>query len=648
MVAPKQEKPMERLLENIKVPEGIRQLTREQLLQLAVEVRERIVDSVSHTGGHLSSNLGTVELTIALHRVFESPKDKLVWDVGHQAYPHKILTGRSKQFDSLRQTDGLSGFLSIHESPHDIFGAGHAGTACSAAVGLAYARDLLNADSRVVAVVGDGGLTAGMAFEALNHAGQLQKDLLVILNDNSWSISKNVGAMADYLNRIITGQVYNRAKADMERLVGSLPSVGSSMLKMLHHAEEHLKGMVVPGTWFEELGFRYFGPIDGHDLFKLIDTLESLKKLSGPILLHCITQKGKGYPPAEEAPLKWHGATPFDKVVGKPHKKSGDKAYTDIFSEMIVCEARKDPKICAITAAMATGTGLTKFAEEFPDRFLDVGIAEQHAVTMAAGMARSGLKPVTAIYSTFLQRAFDQIVHDVALQKLPVIFAVDRAGLVGADGATHQGIFDMTFLRMIPNLEVFVPSNEAEMVGMFKTAFEHDGPIAVRYPRIAITGEYPDWLDTPPVPLGESRILREGMGIAILAIGTMVAEAMEAAERLVEEGLNPYVIDMRCLKPLDHQILRQLAEQKADIITVEEHTLLGGFGSAVMEAWTEENLPPVRILRLGIQDHFVEHGTREVILHRLGLDAEGIAKSVSAFAGMRVAYAKASGRAAGY
>ncbi len=640
---------MERLLDTIQVPEGIRQLNREQLLQLAVEVRERIVDSVSLTGGHLSSNLGTVELAIALHRVFDSPKDKLVWDVGHQAYPHKILTGRSKQFDTLRQTDGLSGFLSIYESPHDIFGAGHAGTACSAAVGLAYARDLLKTDSRVVAIVGDGGLTAGMSFEALNHAGQLQKDFMVVLNDNSWSISKNVGALADYLNRIITGQVYNRAKADLERLIGSLPSVGSSMLKMLHHTEEHLKGMIVPGTWFEEFGFRYFGPIDGHDLFKLIDTLESLKKLSGPILLHCITQKGKGYPPAEEAPLKWHGATPFDKVVGKPHKKTGDKAYTDIFSEILVAEARKDPRICAITAAMTTGTGLTKFAEEFPERFLDVGIAEQHAVTLAAGMARSGLKPVTAIYSTFLQRAFDQIVHDVALQNLPVIFAVDRAGIVGADGATHQGIFDMSFLRMIPNMTVFVPSNEAEMVGMFKTALEHAGPIAVRYPRIEITGEYPNWLETPAVPLGQSCILREGSGIAILAIGTMVSESLEAAERLSDEGLNPCVVDMRCLKPLDHAVLRHLTTQKVEaIITVEEHTLMGGFGSAVMEAWAEESLPPVRMLCLGIKDHFVEHGTREVILNRMGLDAEGIAKSVSAFAGMRVAYSKASGRAAGY
>jgi 1-deoxy-D-xylulose-5-phosphate synthase len=639
---------MERLLETIKVPEEIRQLNRDQLLQLAVEVRERIVDSVSLTGGHLSSNLGTVELAVALHRVFDSPKDKIVWDVGHQAYPHKILTGRSKQFDTLRQTDGLSGFLNIHESPHDIFGAGHAGTACSAAVGLAYARDLLKTDSRIVAIVGDGGLTAGMAFEALNHAGQLQKDLLVILNDNSWSISKNVGAMADYLNRIITGQVYNRAKADLERLVSSLPSVGSGMLKMLHHAEEHLKGMVVPGTWFEELGFRYFGPIDGHDLFKLTDTLESVKKLSGPILLHCITQKGKGYAPAEEAPLKWHGATPFDKVVGKPHKKSGDRAYTDIFSDMIVAEARKDPKICAITAAMATGTGLTKFAEEFPDRFLDVGIAEQHAVTLAAGMARSGLKPVTAIYSTFLQRAFDQIVHDVALQNLPVIFAVDRAGLVGADGATHQGMFDMSFLRLIPNMAVFVPSNEAEMVGMFKTALQHEGPIAVRYPRIAITGEYPDWLETPAIPLGQSCILREGNGIAILTIGTMAAEAMEAAERLAEEGLNPIVVDMRCLKPLDRSVLHRLADQKVEIITVEEHTILGGFGSAVAEVWSGENLPPIRMLHLGIQDIFVEHGSRDIILGRLGLDAEGIAKSVSAFAGMRVAFAKTPGRAAGY
>ncbi|MBW7939560.1 MAG: 1-deoxy-D-xylulose-5-phosphate synthase, partial [Candidatus Omnitrophica bacterium] len=420
---------MEPLLDTLLLPGDIKNLTREQLQQLATEVREKIIDSVSQTGGHLSSNLGTVELSIALHHAFQSPEDKLVWDVGHQAYPHKILTGRGDRFDTLRQTDGLSGFLNIFESEHDIFGAGHAGTACSAAVGLALARDLLKDYSRVVAIVGDGGMTAGMSFEALNHAGQLQKDLLVILNDNAWSISKNVGAMSAYLNRIITGQFYNRTKADLERLIGSLPSVGPGILKAIHKSEEHFKGMLIPGTWFEELGFRYFGPIDGHNLFELIDTFESVKKLSGPILLHCITQKGKGYAPAEEAPLKWHGATPFDKIVGKPHKKASEKAYTDIFSDVLACEARKDTRLCAITAAMATGTGLAGFADEFPDRFFDVGIAEQHAVTMAAGMARGGLKPVTAIYSTFLQRAFDQIVHDVALQNLPVIFAIDRAGL---------------------------------------------------------------------------------------------------------------------------------------------------------------------------------------------------------------------------
>jgi 1-deoxy-D-xylulose-5-phosphate synthase len=624
------------LLETLKLPEDLKSLEHSQLLQLGVEVRERIIDCVSQTGGHLSSNLGTVELAIALHRVFESPRDKLVWDVGHQAYPHKILTGRSDRFETLRLTDGLSGFLNIFESPHDIFGAGHAGTACSAAVGLALARDLLETESRVVAIVGDGGLTAGMAFEALNHAGQLQKDLLVILNDNSWSISKNVGAMAGYLNRIITGQIYNRAKADLEHLVGSLPSVGSSMLKMLHSTEEHLKGMIVPGTWFEELGFRYFGPIDGHDLFKLIDTLESLKKLSGPILLHCITKKGKGYPPAEEAPLKWHGATPFDKVVGKPHKKTSEVAYTDIFSEVLVQAARQDPDLCAITAAMTTGTGLTHFADEFPTRFIDVGIAEQHAITLAAGMARGGLKPVTAIYSTFLQRAFDQIVHDVALQELPVIFAIDRAGLVGADGATHQGIFDMTYLRLIPNLTVLVPSDEAELCGMLKTAFNHPGPIAVRYPRIPITGKFPDWLETSPIPIGQAKVLQEGNGLAILSIGSLIDEVQVAVIELEKLGLCPWVIDMRSLKPLDRAILHRLADRQVDIVTLEEHVLAGGFGSAVMETWEEEGLAPVRFLRLGIRDHFVEHGSRDVLLNRLGLDAEGIVKAIKAFTPVRV------------
>jgi 1-deoxy-D-xylulose-5-phosphate synthase len=623
---------MGQLLQNLRLPEGIQTLSREQLLELAGEVREKIVDSVSQTGGHLSSNLGTVELSVALHRVFHSPHDKIVWDVGHQAYPHKVLTGRADRFHTLRQTDGLSGFLSIFESEHDVFGAGHAGTACSAALGVALARDLLKQNHRVVAVVGDGAMTAGMAFEALNHAGQLKRDLLVILNDNAWSISKNVGAMADYLNRIITGQFYNRAKADLEKLIGSLPSVGGGMVKMIHTAEEHLKGLIVPGTWFEELGFRYFGPVDGHDLLKLVDTLESLKKLEGPILLHCITQKGKGYGPAEEAPLKWHGATPFDKIVGAPHKKASEKAYSDVFVEALAAEARKDDAICAITAAMATGTGLTKFAEEFPERFIDVGIAEQHAVTLAAGMARGGLKPVVAIYSTFLQRAFDQIVHDVAIQNLPVVFAVDRAGLVGADGATHQGMFDMSFLRLIPNMAVFSPADEAELVGMLKTALIHNGPIAVRYPRINITGAFPNYLETSPIPLGKSVTLREGTGLALLAIGSIISEAMAACEKLAERGLDPWVINMRSLKPLDREILHTLSEAGTEIVTLEEHTLPGGFGSAVQEAWEEENLPPTRMLRLGIHDHFVEHGAREEMLKRLGLDADRIAEAVASFA----------------
>lgn len=637
---------MSRLLESLKLPEDIPSLSKEDLLELANEVREKIVDSVSVTGGHLSSNLGTVELATALLRVFPSPQDKIVWDVGHQAYPIKALTGRADRFDTLRTYEGLSGFLSIFESEHDVFGAGHAGTACSAALGVAIARDILKEDRRVVAVVGDGAMTAGMAFEALNHAGQLHKDLLVILNDNSWSISKNVGAMADYLNRIITGQFYNRAKADMEKVIGNLPGVGSSMIKMMHSTEEHLKGMIVPGTWFEELGFRYFGPLDGHDLLKLVDTLESVKKLEGPILLHCITKKGKGYAPAEEAPLKWHGATPFDKVVGAPHSKSSGVAYTNVFVDALIEEARKDERIVAITAAMATGTGLVKFADQFPDRLFDVGIAEQHAVTMAAGMARGGLRPVVAIYSTFLQRAFDQVVHDVALQNLPVTFAVDRAGLVGPDGATHQGIFDMSYLRLIPNLGVFSPSNESELAGMLKTALVHQGPVAVRYPRINITGEYPDWIDTPAIPFGECRVLREGKDLAILAIGSILHESMTAVEKLVARGLDPWLIDMRCLKPLDRSILRNLSEAGVELVTVEEHVLAGGFGSAVMEAWEEEGLPPVRTLRLGIRDQFVEHGTREELLQLLHLDPDGMAESIYDFVRMPVPFVKPE-RAAG-
>lgn len=623
---------MSDFLKNLKDPKEIHDFTREQLLELAEEIRERIVDSISQTGGHFSSNLGTVELAVALHHVFESPKDKIVWDVGHQAYPHKLLTGRADRFDTIRQTDGLSGFLSIFESEHDIFGAGHAGTACSASVGLVIANELMGRDGHVIAVVGDGAMTAGMSFEALNHAGDLRKNLIVILNDNRWSISENVGAMSRYLNRIITGQHYNRAKGNLEKLIESIPGVGDSAIKWMHSAEEHLKGMLVPGTWFEELGFRYFGPIDGHDLLKMIDMLENLKMLEGPIVLHSVTTKGKGYAPAEQDAMKWHGPTPFDKVEGKIHKKPSKPSYSQVCVDTLIEEAKKDRRICAITAAMAAGTGLVKFEQELPDQFFDVGIAEQHAVTFAAGMARGGLRPVVSIYSTFLQRGFDQIIHDVAIQELPVVFAIDRAGLVGADGPTHQGMFDMTYLRLIPNLSIFSPSNEAELAGMLKTALVHPKPIAVRYPRIEITGEFPNWIDTPPIPLGVSHTLREGREIALLAIGSMVAPALAAADRLASLGIDPWVVDMRCVKPIDRSILRTLSERNAEIVTVEEHTLPGGFGSAVVEAWEEEGLPPVRIKRLGIRDHFVDHGNRNVILERLGLDAAGIAATVEEFA----------------
>jgi 1-deoxy-D-xylulose-5-phosphate synthase len=622
---------MTRFLDTLKDPKEIHAYSDEDLLQLAEEIREKIVDSISQTGGHFSSNLGTVELSVALHRVFSSPDDKIIWDVGHQAYPHKLLTGRADRFHTIRQTDGLSGFLSIYESEHDIFGAGHAGTACSAAVGLRLALDALGKDDHVIAVVGDGAMTAGMAFEALNHAGHMQKNLIVILNDNLWSISKNVGAMSDYLNRIITGQYYNVAKENLEKLIHSIPSVGTSAVKWLHSAEEHLKGMIVPGTWFEELGFRYFGPVDGHDLLTLVDTLTKVKQLKGPILLHTVTTKGKGYAPAEEDAMKWHGPTPFDKVEGKFHQKSELKTYTQIAVEALIEEARKDDRVYAITAAMASGTGLQKFGELFPDRLIDVGIAEQHAVTLAAGMARGGVKPVAAIYSTFLQRGFDQIVHDVAIQNLPVVFAVDRAGLVGADGHTHQGMFDISYLRQIPNMAIFSASNEAELVGMFKTAMNHPGPIAVRYPRTDITARYDDYLSAEPVPLGQCEVLREGEGVALIAIGPMVEVATQAAEILAAEGYHPWVINMRTIKPMDRAILRTLSAEGVELVTLEEHTLPGGFGSAVLEAWEEEQFPPVRALRIGIHDHFVEHGSRKDILRRLGLDVESVTATIRKF-----------------
>jgi len=617
---------MESLLDKINSPADLKKIPLEKLPQLAQEIRDKIITVVSRTGGHLASNLGVVELTIALHYVFDLPKDKLIWDVSHQCYTHKLLTGRKDRFESLRQYQGLSGFTKRIESEYDSFGAGHASTSISAALGMACARDQKGEDYRIIAVIGDGALSGGISFEGLNNAGAQGKDLLVVLNDNAMSISKNVGAVSKYLTDLLTDEKYNKLKAEIWEMVGRFKR-RDKIRTMVAQAEESIKGFLVPGIIFEKLGFRYFGPLDGHDMNQLIKTLEHLKNFKGPKLLHILTQKGKGYKFAEEDAPKFHGIGKFDKVTGKSNEV-GKKAYTDVFGQTMVKLAEMDQDLVVITAAMCLGTGLSDFSLKFPKRFYDVGIAEQHGTIFACGLAVSGLKPVFAVYSTFLQRAFDQMIHDMALQNLPVILAIDRAGLVGEDGPTHHGAFDLSYLRQIPNIIVMAPKDGNELKDMLYTAVNWGkSPVAIRYPRTAIPDKEIK-KEFNLLPLDRWEILRKGKDLLILAVGSMVYPALDAAFELSSEGIEVEVINCRIIKPLDQELLLSSFKRFDKILTIEENVLSGGFGSSIAEFIFEKGAQKIDLKRLGIPDKFIEHGSRKELLNLLGLDKEGIIKAV--------------------
>ncbi len=618
------------LLDRVSNPQELRRLARENLPQLADELRDEIVSAVSETGGHFSSNLGSVELTIALHYIFDTPRDLLVWDVGHQTYPHKILTGRRDRMSTLRQLGGLSGFCQRGESEYDVVAAGHASTSISAALGLAVARDLRQESHHVVAVIGDGSMTAGMAFEAMNQAGHLGTKLVVILNDNSMSISPSVGALTKYLEALMKGRHYAKLKDDIKKVLHKIPGIGDPMVEVAKGLEEGLRQIFTPGTLFEELGFRYVGPVNGHSIPALLEALETAKAIDGPVLVHAITQKGKGYKYAEDEPVEYHGPSPFDPVAGiQKGKSSAAPSYTAIFGKTIVRLAERDPRIVAITASMPDGTGLNPFAERFPERFLNTGIAEQHSVTLAAGLALGGVRPVVAIYSTFLQRGFDQIFHDVCLMDLPVVFALDRGGIAGNDGATHHGLFDYAYFRIFPNAIVMAPKDENELQHMLATAVEQPHPTAVRYPRgngvgVALDAEFRQ------LPIGKAEVLRRGRHGLVWAIGSMVYPALDAIERLAREGIEITLVNARFVKPLDRELLALQIEHfgalegGALLATVEEHALTGGFGSAVFEALSEMELSGVQTLALGVPDRFVPHGSQDVLRKMLGLDAEGL------------------------
>ncbi|MFT5111703.1 MAG: 1-deoxy-D-xylulose-5-phosphate synthase [Parasphingorhabdus sp.] len=613
------------LLSKIENTADLRRLKAEQLPELALELRHFLIETISEIGGHLAPGLGTVELTIALHYVFNTPDDRLVWDIGHQAYPHKILTGRKDQLGSIRKYQGLSGFLKRSESEYDTFGAGHSSTSISAALGMAVAASQLKIDREVVAIIGDGALTAGMAFEALNNAGDEDADLLVVLNDNEMSISPNVGALSNYLARILSGRTYSTVREGSKTVLGTIPPVKD----LARRWEEHMKGMVMPSTLFEELGFYYIGPIDGHDLPTLVTTLSNLKKLKGPRFLHIITQKGKGYEPAEGDPCVFHGVSPFDPSTGKIEKKATSKSYTSVFSDWLCDMAAQDEKLIGITPAMREGSGLVKFSEQYPDRYYDVGIAEQHALTFAAGLACEGLKPVVAIYSTFLQRGYDQLIHDISIQNLDVTFAIDRAGLVGADGPTHAGAFDHSFLRCLPGIVIMAPANEKECRDMLFSAYQHCGPTAVRYPRGSGPGVLPDE-SMNLIPIGKGCIVRQGQRTAILAWGNMLAAALEAGDQI-----DAAVVNMRYVKPLDEELLDQLALQFDLLVTIEENVIAGGAGSGVNEYLARQGLG-IRIINLGLPDHYQSHGSQAQLLSECGLDCSGIVHSIQQIKSVKV------------
>ncbi len=619
------------MLNTINSPDDLKKLSVEELPALAEEIRHFLLATLSKTGGHLASNMGCVELSIALHYCFNSPVDHIIWDVGHQAYTHKILTGRRDQFPSQRQYKGLSGFPKRSESPHDAFGTGHSSTSISAGLGMAAAGDLQGINNRVIAVIGDGSLTGGIAFEALNQAGHLHKNLIVILNDNEMSISKNVGAFGAFVSRKLTGGYYRDLKKEMQSLLTHIPAIGTNILKFARKAENSLKGFLTPGMLFEALDFDYIGPIPGHDLPQLIEIMQNARTMEGPVLIHVMTTKGKGYEPAEQTPDQFHGVGPFDMATGKGTAgKPGAASYTGVFGETLVQLASEDQRIVAITAAMPDGTGLTPFARAFPDRCFDVGIAEQHALTFAAGLAAEGFRPVAAIYSTFVQRAYDQVFHDICLQKLPVSLMLDRAGLVGDDGPTHHGVFDLSYLRHLPELMVMAPKDENELRHMLKTAISSNHPIAMRYPRGAGYGVAMDQ-KLITLPIGKGEMLESGDDVAIVAIGSTVYPALDAARRLGDRGIRATVINARFVKPLDKELILEVALRTGTLVTVEENALQGGFGSAVLELLAEERAYDVRVKRIGIPDRFIEHGSQTQLRKDLGLDGEGIAATVEAF-----------------
>ncbi|MEC0237344.1 1-deoxy-D-xylulose-5-phosphate synthase [Paenibacillus kribbensis] len=612
------------LLPHIKQPGDLKSLSVEELASLAEEIRSFLIEKLSVTGGHLASNLGVVELTIALHYCYNSPKDKMIYDVGHQAYVHKILTGRMDRFDTLRQRDGLCGFVKRSESEHDVWEAGHSSTSLSAAMGMALARDLKGEDNKVIAVIGDGALTGGMAFEALNHIGHERKNLMVILNDNEMSIAPNVGAMHNYLSKIRSDRHYLRAKDELEVLLKKIPAIGGKLAKSAGRVKDSLKYMMVPGVLFEELGLTYLGPVDGHDLPKLIETFHQADNVTGPVLVHVVTTKGKGYKPAEADSHKWHGISPYKIESGQVLKAVGNPMYTEIFGRTLIELAEQDERIIAVTPAMPGGSGLVPFSEEFPTRMIDVGIAEQHAATMCAALAMEGLKPVFAVYSTFMQRAYDQIVHDICRHNANVMFAIDRAGFVGADGETHHGVFDVAFLRHIPNLVLMMPKDENELRHMMKTALDYDGgPIAYRYPRVNVVGVPLD-SELKAIPIGSWELLRKGEGYAVIASGPMLQVATEAAETMKREGLQVGVVNARFLKPVDEDMLRELARQHTKLIVLEEASEAGSLGSAVLEFYAKEEIQNAQVRLMGIPDIFVEHGSIKEQRAEVGLTAEAV------------------------
>ena len=615
-------------LQQIKSPDDIKQMKIPELKVLAQEIREEMIQVVSENGGHLAPNLGVVELTLALHMVFHTPEDKIIWDVGHQSYVHKLLTGRYEQFHTVRTLNGLSGFPKRSESVHDAFGAGHSSTSISAAVGFAKARDLRGDNNNVIAVIGDGAMTGGMAFEALENAGQMGSNLIVILNDNEMSIDPNVGAMAEYLSRARSNPAYTKSKEDVEELLKKIPGIGDKMFKAADRLKDSLKYLLVPGVLFEEFGFKYYGPVNGHDLSALMAVLENVKGMDRPVLIHVETKKGKGYAPAEKNPDLFHGVSPFHIQTGELKKKSVLPSYTSVFGKTLTQLGAQDNRIVGITAAMGKGTGINIFQEQFPDRTIDVGIAEEHAVTMAAAMALDGYKPVVAIYSTFLQRAYDQVMHDVALQNAPVVFCLDRAGLVGDDGPTHHGIFDISYLRHIPNMVCMAPKDENELRHMLYSALSYDCPVAVRYPRGEGLGVPMDEA-LQILPLGKAEVLQEGSRITLLALGSMVHIAQEAAARISEEtGITPTVINARFAKPLDAETILRYAAQDTLLVTLEEHAVTGGFGSAVLELFNQHGMDTRNVITIGIADSFVQHGNTARLKEMQGLDTDSIVAKI--------------------